>query len=273
MTAPRLRKTKIIATVGPASDAIETLEGMIAAGMDVARLNLSFGTFADHLDRISRIRAAAQRKGANIAVMADTRGIEIRTGKVTGGAVTLAPGARFTLYTDGRVGDIEGVSVSCRTLPEEVTAGTPILLDDGAIELEVESTGAGFVRCKVIAGAMLRDHKGVNLPATPLPRSVLDGHDRELLAGEIRFAAEADVDYIAASFVQSAGDVEGIQEVLREHGAAIPIIAKIENRAGLDNLDAIVQAADGIMVARGDLGVELPLAEVPATQKHMIHTT
>ncbi|MGH8565099.1 MAG: pyruvate kinase [Gammaproteobacteria bacterium] len=273
MTAPRLRKTKIIATVGPASDAIETLEGMIAAGMDVARLNLSFGTFADHLDRISRIRAAAQKKGANIAVMADTRGIEIRTGKVMDGAVTLAPGARFTLYTDGRVGDIEGVSISCRSLPEEVTSGTPILLDDGAIELEVESTGTDSVRCKVIAGAILRDHKGVNLPATPLPRSVLDGHDRELLAGEIRFAAEADVDYIAASFVQNAGDVEGIREVLREHAAAIPIIAKIENRAGLDNLDAIVQAADGIMVARGDLGVELPLAEVPATQKHMIHTT
>ena len=273
MTAPRLRKTKIIATVGPASDAIETLERMIAAGMDVARLNLSFGTFADHLDRISRIRAAAERKGANIAVMADTRGIEIRTGKVTGGAVTLTPGARFTLYTDGRVGDIEGVSVSCRRLPEEVTCGTPILLDDGAIELEVESTGADSVRCKVIAGATLRDHKGVNLPATPLPRSVLDGHDRELLAGEIRFAAEADVDYIAASFVQNAGDVEGIREVLREHGTAIPIIAKIENRAGLANLDAIVQVADGIMVARGDLGVELPLAEVPATQKHMIHTT
>ena len=273
MTAPRLRKTKIIATVGPASDAIETLERMIAAGMDVARLNLSFGTFADHLDRISRIRAAAERKGANIAVMADTRGIEIRTGKVTGGAVTLTPGARFTLYTDGRVGDIEGVSVSCRRLPQEVACGTPILLDDGAIELEVESTGADSVRCKVIAGATLRDHKGVNLPATPLPRSVLDRHDRELLAGEIRFAAEADVDYIAASFVQSAGDVEGIREVLREHGTAIPIIAKIENRAGLANLDAIVQAADGIMVARGDLGVELPLAEVPATQKHMIHTT
>ncbi|MGH8577998.1 MAG: pyruvate kinase, partial [Gammaproteobacteria bacterium] len=131
MTAPRLRKTKIIATVGPASDAIETLESMIAAGMDVARLNLSFGTFADHLERISRIRAAAARRGANIAVMADTRGIEIRTGKVTGGAVTLTPGARFTLYTDGRVGDTEGVSVSCRRLPEEVTSGTPILLDDG----------------------------------------------------------------------------------------------------------------------------------------------
>jgi pyruvate kinase len=120
---------------------------------------------------------------------------------------------------------------------------------------------------------MLRDHKGVNLPATPLPRSVLDAHDRALLAGEIRFAEEAGVDYIAASFVQSAGDVEAIREVLREHGTTIPIIAKIENRAGLANLDTIVQAADGIMVARGDLGVELPLAEVPATQKHMIHTT
>ncbi len=273
MTAPRLRKTKIIATVGPASDGIETLERMIDAGMDVARLNLSFGTFQDHLDRIARIRTAAERKGANIAVMADTRGIEIRTGPVAGGAVVLSAGQRFTLYTDGRPGDAAGVSVSFRRLPQEVTPGTPILLDDGAIELEVEATDASSVRCKVVAGATLRNHKGVNLPATPLPRSALTGRDREILAAEVRFAAEADVDYIAASFVQGAGDIEAIRSVLRAHGTAIPIIAKIENRAGLDNLDAIVEAADGIMVARGDLGVELPLAEVPAMQKHMIHTT
>ncbi len=273
MTAPRLRKTKIIATVGPASDAIETLEAMIGAGMNVARLNLSFGTFDDHRERIARIRQAAAGKGANIAVMADTRGIEIRTGRVAGGAVILTAGAPFTLYTDGRLGDRVGVSVSFDRLPEAVTRGTPILLDDGAIELEVEDTDAASVRCKIVAGATLCDNKGVNLPHTPLPRTALDGRDREMLAAEIRFAAETDVDYIAASFVQSAGDIEAIREVLLETGTPIPIIAKIENQAGLAHLDAIVEAADGIMVARGDLGVELPLAEVPATQKHLIHTT
>ncbi len=269
----RLRKTKIIATIGPASDRVDVLSDMIGAGMNVARLNLSFGTLQEQRERSERVREVAERRGAHVAVMADTRGIEIRTGKVKDGAVPLAPGARFTLYTDGRLGDAAGVSVSYRRLPDEVSAGTPILLDDGSIELSVESAGTGLAQCRVVVGGVLRNNKGVNLPDTALSRSAMQPEDQEALAAELRFAAEGDVDYIAASFVQGADDVHRIREILSGYGARIPIIAKIENKAGLANLETIVEAADGIMVARGDLGVELPIAEVPAMQKHIIHAT
>ena len=269
----RLRKTKIIATIGPASDRVDVLNDMIGAGMNVARLNLSFGTLQEQRERSGRVREVAERRGAHVAVMADTRGIEIRTGKVKDGAVPLAPGARFTLYTDGRLGDAAGVSVSYRRLPDQVSAGTPILLDDGSIELSVESAGTGLVQCRVVVGGVLRNNKGVNLPDTTLSGSAMQPEDQEALAAELRFAAEGDVDYIAASFVQGADDVHRIREILSGYGARIPIIAKIENKAGLANLETIVEAADGIMVARGDLGVELPMAEVPAMQKHIIHAT
>jgi pyruvate kinase len=270
---PKLRKTKIVATVGPASDAMETLKEMIAAGMNVARLNLSFGTLPEHKERIEHIRAAAEQLRANIAIMIDTRGIEIRTGKMKNGAVDLTRGSSFRLYTDGRIGDATGVSISYKKLPEEISIGVPILIDDGAIELEVESTSRDAICCRVVHGATLRDNKRVNLPAVQLSAMSKSPEHYQELVRELNFAAENAIDYIAASFVQSGDDVLRMQEVLQEKHAGIPIIAKIENKAGVANLEAIVQVADGTMVARGDLGVELPMAEVPATQKKIIRTT
>ena len=272
-SASRFRKTKIIATIGPASDSIETLEAMIRAGMNVARLNLSHGTFAEHEERLERIRSVASRMGAQIAIMVDTRGIEIRTGKLEGGIAEIKVGEAFTLFTDTRIGNSAGVSISNRSLPNEVKPGTPILLDDGAMELVVTEVEGGNIHCKVIHGGVLRENKSVNLPETELALSSVSPEYRDDVVKELTFAAENDVDYLAASFVQNAEDIARMREILLTHERTIPIIAKIENRAGLHNLESIVEVADGVMVARGDLGVELPLAEVPGFQKKIIRTT
>ena len=270
---PELRKTKIVATIGPACDSVETLEAMIRAGMNVARLNLSFGTLDEHRARLERIRTAAEMVGCNTAIMVDTKGIEIRTGQVRHGSVELSPGAVFDLFTDDRMGDQSGVSVSYQGLPEEVSQATPILLDDGAIELEVESVTQDIIHCRILHGGKLSNYKSVNLPDTELSlRAVGLENQREVLQ-ELSFAAENDVEYLAASFVQNADDVLKMREILLQKGVNIPIIAKIENKAGVSNLEAIVTVADGTMVARGDLGVELPLADVPSTQKRIIRTT
>jgi len=270
---PPLRKTKIVATIGPACDTPEMLRAMIEAGMNVARLNLSHGTHAAHREQIAVLRAVAKDLGRNIAIMIDTRGIEIRTGQVDGDSVMLVPGESFSLRADGRIGNQTGVSISYLKLFEEVRRGTPILLDDGAIELEVQQVTDGVINCRIIHGGRLGNSKSVNLPETQLALSAVSPENRDDITGELNFAAANDVDYIAASFVQSADDIYKMREILMEREVNIPIIAKIENRAGVTNMEEIVEAADGIMVARGDLGVELPLAEVPTTQKHIIRTT
>ncbi len=269
----QLRKTKIVATVGPACDTPEMLKSMIAEGMNVARLNLSHGTHDAHKEKITLLRVAASQLGTNIAIMIDTRGIEIRTRKLEEGPVDLKPGAGFSLYTKDQRGDANGVSITYRKLYEEVRQGTPILLDDGAIELEVTRVRDDTIECRVIHGGLLGDSKSVNLPETKLALSAVSPENRDDIVKELSFAAENDVDYIAASFIQSADDIHKMREILEERGVNIPIIAKIENRAGVTNIDEIVEAADGIMVARGDLGVELPLADVPSTQKQIIRTT
>ncbi len=271
--SPQIRKTKIVATIGPASDAPETLREMIQAGMNVARLNLSHGDYAEHKSRLERIRGVAAELQANIAIMIDTRGIEIRTGTLAEDSVDLVRGARFQLYTEQRIGDAEGVAVSYRKLHQEVLPGTPILLDDGAIELEVESIEPGIIQCQVIHGGTLRANKSVNLPGTELMLGAASPETRDDVVREMNFAADNEVDYIAASFVQNAEDVLRMREILLERGVRIPIIAKIESKAGMLNLEGIVEAANGIMVARGDLGVELPLADVPGMQKKIIRTT
>ena len=268
-----LRKTKIVATIGPASDSREMLAEMIAAGMNVARLNLSHGSHGEHQARLDRIREVAAEMGVPLAIMVDTRGIEVRTGKLGDGPVELARGATFTLYTDGRIGNGQGVSVTYKSLPDEVGPGTPILLDDGAIELEVVSVSASEVVCEVLHGGLLAENKSVNLPDTELAVSAVSPEFRDDIVREITFAADNDVDYLAASFVQSAEDIQRIREIFLETDRRTPIIAKIENKAGIKNLEEIVKAADGVMVARGDLGVELPLAEVPGFQKKIIRTT
>ncbi|MGD2112897.1 MAG: pyruvate kinase [Gammaproteobacteria bacterium] len=267
------RKTKIVATIGPACSSLEKLAAMIRAGMNVARLNLSHGTLDAHREQIGLLRQASDQVGINIAIMIDTRGIEIRTGLLEGGAVELLPGTSFALHTGQRAGNASGVSVTYRKLAEEVRAGTPILLDDGAIELVVSSVSGEHINCRVIHGGWLGNSKSVNLPDTRLALSAVSPENREDVVRELGFAAENDVDYIAASFIQSADDIYKMREILVEKGVNIPIIAKIENKAGVANLQEIVSAANGIMVARGDMGVELPLADVPATQKHIIRTT
>ncbi len=267
------RHTKIIATVGPACNDVEILRQMIEAGMNVARLNLSHGTYAQHGETIERVRRAAEAAGSRVAIMIDTRGIEIRTGPLSASSVELKRGAPFVLRTDGEPGDAESVSVSYRKLPQEVAVGDMILLDDGAMELEVKRLGEGRIVCEVIHGGVLKENKGVNLPNTRLSMTAVGPENRDDVLAELNFAVQYDVDYIAASFIQSAEDIERMRKILEEHHVETPIIAKIENRAGIENLDEIVAVANGLMVARGDLGVELPFGEVPGAQKKMIRTT
>jgi pyruvate kinase len=273
MNHSTIRKTKIVATIGPACDSPDMLQAMIQAGMNVARLNLSHGTYDEHLERLTRIRAAAAELDANVAIMIDTRGIEIRTGSLSQDFIELRPGGSFTLHTEERPGDAEGVSVSFKGLANEVAPGATILLDDGAMELRVQSVIDEAIHCQVVHGGTLRSRKSVNLPDTRLSISLVGPENREDVIRELSFASENEVEYIAASFVQSADDIVKMREILTERNVEIPIIAKIENKAGVANLDEIIKAADGLMVARGDLGVELPLADVPGAQKMMIRKT
>ncbi|MDJ0805326.1 MAG: pyruvate kinase [Gammaproteobacteria bacterium] len=272
-THNQIRKTKIIATIGPSSDSLVTIKHMIQAGMNVARLNLSHGTFSAHRDRVKSIRQAADELNTNIAIMIDTRGIEIRTGLLDTDSIDLAIGDCFTLYTDDRQGNSEGVSITYKQLPTELGINTPILLDDGNIELVTEKVHSDRIDCRVVIGGRLGESKSLNLPETELSLRAVSPENREDVIREMSFAADNEVDYIAASFVQHADDVNLLRDILADHGVKIPIIAKIENRAGVSNLEGIVSAADGIMVARGDLGVELPLADVPGTQKRIIRMT
>ncbi len=263
------RKTKLIATIGPACDGLDTIKAMMHAGMNVARLNFSHDTHVEHRKRLELIRQAATELGANVSIMLDTKGVKIRTGRLEGGVARLVTGEPFTLYTDGRLGDGRGAAVSYTDLPDQVVPGSKILIDDGVIELEVESIEGDYIRCRITRGGNLVDRKGVNLPGTFLGMPAMTAENR----ADLVFAIENGVDYIAASFVRSGDDVREIRQVLDEHGAHIPIIAKIEAAVGVKNLEEIVAEADGTMVARGDLGVEIPLAEVPLVQKKIIRTT
>jgi len=265
----QVRKTKIVATIGPASDSPEVLETLCRAGMNVARLNMSHGSLEEHRSVLERVRAAAAATGSNISVMVDLRGLEMRTGRIEGGAAVLVPGQPFSLYLDGRAGSARGVSISYDGLAEEVGLGDQIFLDDGKIELEVVGVRRGEVEARVVCGGTLRETRKVNVPGKDLALSQLRVEDREDLA----FAASSDVDYVAASFVRSAADIDEIRGYLRGLGADLPIIAKIESRSGVERLQEIIDTADGAMVARGDLGVEVPMAEVPVLQKRIIRAT
>jgi pyruvate kinase len=265
----RIRKTKVVATLGPACDAPETQAELIRAGMNVARLNFSHGSHEEHRKRLESLRQTAGELRANLAVMLDTKGVKIRTGLLEGGAAELAAGSLFTLYTDGRTGNAAGVSVSYPGIEDEVQPGAEVLLDDGAIQLSVTAVRRGEIRCEVVRGGRLEDRKGVNLPGARLASPILLRETRQ----DLLFAIEHDLDYVAASFVRSADDVLEIRRFLEDHGAQIPIIAKIENGEAFRNLEKIVAVANGTMVARGDLGVEMPLEDVPIVQKQIIHAT
>lgn len=259
----------MVATIGPACDDETTLKAMIIAGMNVARLNLSHDSLDAQSARLTKVRRAAEAAETNVAIMVDTRGREVRVGEVEGGAVGLARGQDFVLYPNTHVGTAHGVSVSVSTLHEHVKPHDRILADDGIIGLVVTKVADGAVHCRVECGGTLRSHKSVNLPDNPGAFDALELDDK----GELEFAVQHDVEYLAASFIRSAEDVEHIRLRLNALGAEIPIIAKIESRAGVRSLDDIVAIADGTMVARGDLGVELDLAQGPAIQKKIIRTT
>ncbi|BDG61025.1 pyruvate kinase [Caldinitratiruptor microaerophilus] len=261
-----MRRTKIVATIGPASENVDVLVRLIRAGMNVARLNMSHGVLEDHRRRLAAIREAVRITGATVGVMLDLKGPEIRIGTFEGGRVTLREGQPFTLSTRPRPGTAEGVYVEYPGLTEDVRPGRPVYLDDGNIVLEVESVAGPDVHCRVVVGGVLSDRKKVNLPGIRVSLPALAEKDVE----DIRFGVAEGVDFIAASFVRKAADVLAIRRVLEEAGGDQQIIAKVESQEGFDNLDEILQIADGLMVARGDLGVEVPTEEVPLMQKAMI---
>jgi len=261
-----LRLTKIVATIGPASDQPEILEQLLRAGVDVARLNFSHGSHEEQRARFARIRAAAEAVGKFVSIILDTKGPEVRLGKFADGAVVLKAGQSFILYAGERLGDAEGVSVSWPHLSADVEVGDTVLIDDGLLELVVTAKHGSDLHCQVVVGGVVSDRKGVNIPGRTLNLPALSEQD----IADIKVGVELGVDFIAQSFVRDASDVITLRRLLEELGGDIPIIAKIENREGVVNLDEILKVADGLMVARGDLGVEIPPEEVPLIQKRMI---
>ena len=262
-----MRKTKIIATIGPASSNEKTLRKMFEAGMNVARLNFSHGTHEEHGKTIALIKKVREEMGLPIAIMLDTKGPEYRIKTFKDKKIMLTEGERFTFAGDDVIGDGTRVSVDFEGLSELVGAGDRILANNGLVAFEVEEIVGRDVVCRVAVGGELSDRKSLHFPNKIPNREYLGERDRR----DVLFGIEHGVDFIAASFVSTKADVASVRELLNENGGAdINLIAKIENRAGVDNIDEICEIADGVMVARGDLGVEIPYAEVPSVQKHLI---
>ena len=262
-----MKKTKIICTLGPAVDSPEVLEKLILAGMDVARINFSHGNYQDQEARIENFKRVREKVGKPVALLLDTKGPEIRIGKFENDGIELREGAIFTLVNEDILGDQTKVSITYKNLYKEVKVGTQILINDGLIKIEVLEIQGTDIICKVIDGGPLTNTKSINIPgmAINLPSPT----DKDI--SDIKFGIKAGFDYIAASFVRTSDDVLNIRKVLGENnGEHIKIISKIENRQGIDNFDEILEVSDGIMVARGDLGVEIPMEEVPIRQKEFI---
>jgi pyruvate kinase len=267
----RMRRTKIVATVGPASRSAQVLERLIAAGVDVVRLNFSHGEAQEHIAVMRLARERAARMGRTIAILQDLCGPKIRTGRLAGGGpVELRDGARLRITTDERTeGTAERISTSYDLLPRDVRPGDRILMDDGNLELRVLTAVSDTeVDCEIVHGGLLKPNKGMNLPGVNLSTPALTAKDRADLA----IGVANGVDYIALSFVRRAADLEEAKALVKSHGGTTPIIAKIEKREAIDDLAAVIDAADGVMVARGDLGVELSTEEVPILQKRIIAT-
>jgi pyruvate kinase len=260
-------KTKIVCTIGPASDSPEVMRAMIRAGMNVARLNFSHGDFDSHRQVIGKLRAAAHAEARRLAIMADLPGPKMRIGLLAEEPVNLRAGDRFTLTTNDVIGDAGRASVSFARLPQVVKPGDTLFLNDGYIQLGVERTVGVDVLCRVVVGGELRSRKGLNLPGIDLGISAFTERDREC----VTFAAEHGIDAVSQSFVESAADIEDLRAAANSHGYHPFIIAKIERSRARDNLDGILRAADGIMVARGDLGVEIPIEQIALAQKHLVH--
>jgi pyruvate kinase len=262
-----MKRTKIVATAGPSTDKSGVLKRIIKEGVDVVRFNLSHGAHEDHQRRVKELRRLSKRLKHPVAVLFDLCGPKIRTGKLQGGEpVELLPGGRITLCTRSLIGTAEKVYVSYRNLPKDARKGDRILLDDGLLELRVISTESSEVICEVVHGGLLKEHKGVNLPGVKLSTSGLTRKDK----ADLKAILPLDPDYIALSFVRKPADVIQLRRIIKRAGREIPIISKIEKPEAIDNLDAIIGVSDAVMVARGDLGVEMPSQQVPILQKQII---
>ncbi|WP_418792532.1 pyruvate kinase [Phosphitispora sp. TUW77] len=261
-----MRRTKIVCTIGPASDSLQIIKKMICNGMNVARLNFSHGTHEEHTVRIALIRQAAGELNAVVGIMLDTKGPEVRTGLLEADKVSLEVGKHIILTTEDVKGTAERLSVSYKGLPGDVRQGSKILIADGLVELEVEFVEGTEIHCHIVNGGLIGSRKNINLPGQTVNLPIITERD----IADIRFAVANDFDFIAASFVRTASDVLEIRKVLEENESGIEIIAKIENHQGVENIDEILKVADGIMVARGDLGVETLTEEVPLIQKMII---
>ncbi|MBW2192759.1 MAG: pyruvate kinase, partial [Deltaproteobacteria bacterium] len=259
-------KTKIVCTIGPASESPQLLEKMIRAGMNVARLNFSHGDFSSHQEVIQNIRAAAQAVGRRVAIMADLPGPKMRIGQFKNDPVMLKPGDSFSLTTEAVPGDHRRVSSTFAQLPHVVKSGDRLFLNDGLIQLIVEKVEGNDVHCQIRVGGELRSHKGLNFPGINLGISAFTGRDRECL----EFALDQGVDAVSQSFVETAADIESVREAASTKGHRPFIIAKIERAGALDHINGILEAADGIMIARGDLGVEVPIEQIAVIQKRLM---
>jgi len=260
------RHTKIVCTLGPRSESFGDVLALAEAGMDVARLNFSHGTHEEHGARIETVRAVSERVGRPIGILQDLQGPKIRVRRFERGSIHLAPGDSFVLTANEVAGDQHRVSVSYPSFPRDVAEGDAVLLDDGRIRLEVRDVLEDDVHCKVVHGGVLSDHKGLNLPDAVLSVSALTDHDK----ADIDFGLAHGVDHLAVSFVQTAADMVAVKEHLAAAGATVPVVAKIERRQAVDDFDSICDYADAVMVARGDLGVEMLTEEVPVVQKDLI---
>ncbi len=262
-----MRRTKIVATIGPVSESDDMFDRLIAAGMDVARMNFSHGSHEEHAERIRRARAAAQRAGKPLTILQDLQGPKIRTGKlVNGEPIQLRTGSRFTITTHDMLGTSERVSTTYTALVDDVQPGDRILLSDGLLHLRVIEAHDGEVITEVTAGGMLRERQGINLPGVNISAPSLTEKDIE----DLEFGLSQNVDWVALSFVRRPENVEELRSRIRAAGKTTPIMAKIEKPEALDHLDEIIAAVDGVMVARGDLGVEIPPEQVPVAQKRII---
>lgn len=262
-----MRKTKIVGTIGPASESVELLKQLFKEGLNVARLNFSHGNHEEHGQRIQNIRQAMEETGKNVAILLDTKGPEIRTGVLKQEPVDLVEGDLLIITTEQIEGDASKISVTYEGLIDDIHIGSKILIDDGLIELVVEKLEGNEVITRILNGGQLKSRKGVNVPGVSINLPGITEKD----ASDILFGLEQEVDFIAASFVRKSSDILEIRKILEDHNKAdVQIIAKIENQEGVDNIDEILEVADGIMVARGDLGVEVPAEDVPLIQKMLI---
>ncbi len=262
-----MRRTKIVATLGPATNTLERIAEMIQAGMNVARLNFSHGTHAEHAARIAMVRRAAAECGRHVAILQDLQGPKIRTGPLEGGfPVDLIVGARFVITIDPVIGSADKVSTTYQALPRDVRPHDRVLLSDGLIELRVIAHSDTDVVTEVVHGGRLKEHQGINLPGVRVSAPAATAKDLV----DLQFGLEQDVDYVALSFVRNANDIVQIKEIIRQAGKNTPVVAKIERPEALDVLPAILAVTDAIMVARGDLGVEMPPERVPLVQKQII---